>query len=395
MRLVEFISSHGEAILAEAAAYARTLPPLAHETEEALRDHFPRILDAIVEDLRRHQSSQDSRTKAHGDAPVVDGAPDTAAQTHGRIRAQDGLRTVQLVAEYRALRASVLRLWLQTDPAHTSIDDVIRFDEAIDQAIAESVEFYSAEMDQLRDIFLGVLGHDLRGPLNAVLLTSELISKLSTQPAISRHLGVLIRSGRRMSALLDTLLHYNRCALGQGIAIHRARVDLGRECAAELELLRAALPDAVLTLGCDGDLVGEVDASTVREALGNLVHNAATYGEGGAIELALSGTPDTIVLAVANTGPEIPADRIARMFAPLDRAGQGDRGDGTHLGLGLFIVRKIAEAHGGDIECRSTAERTVFALTLPRRAPPAQATAEAGGPPANGKLATASHGPPT
>lgn len=372
MRLVEFISSHGEAILAEAAAYARTLPPLAHETEESLRDHFPRILEAIVQDLRRHQSSQDSRTKARGDAPVVDGAPDTAAQTHGRIRAKDGLRTVQLVAEYRALRASVLRLWMQTEPAHTPIDDVIRFNEAIDQAIAESVQFYSAEMDQLRNVFLGVLGHDLRGPLNAVLLTSELISKLSTEPAISRHLGVLIRSGRRMSALLDTLLHYNRSALGHGIAIHRARVDLGPECAAELELLRAALPDAVLPLACDGDLVGEVDASAVREAMGNLVHNAASYGDGGAIDLTVAGTPDTLSLTVVNTGPGIPADRIARMFAPLDRAGQDDAGDRTHLGLGLFIVRKIAEAHGGGIECRSTPQRTVFELTLPRRAPDAQ-----------------------
>lgn len=369
MRLVEFISSHSEAILVEAATYAKTLPPLAHEPEETLRDHFPRILEAIVKDLRQRQSRQASRAKGHGEAPVVDGAPDTAAQTHGRLRAKDGLRTVQLVAEYRALRASVLRLWMQTDPMHTSIDDVIRFNEAIDQAIAESVEYYSAEMDQLRNVFLGVLGHDLRSPLNAVLLTSELISKLSTEPAIARHLGVLIRSGRRMSALLDTLLHYNRSALGRGIAIHRARIDLGREGEAELELLRAALPDAVLTLACEGDLVGEVDASTIREAMGNLVHNAATYGDGAAIDMTLSGTRDTLVLSVANTGPEIPADRIERMFGPLDRAGQEDKGNRTNLGLGLFIVRKIAEAHGGGIECRSTPRRTIFELTVPRWAP--------------------------
>lgn len=369
MRLVEFISSHSEAILTEAATYARTLPPLAHEPEETLRDHFPKTLDAIVAELRQRQSSRDSHAKALGQAPVDANAPDTAAQTHGHIRAKDGLQTVQLVAEYRALRASVLRLWTQTEPTHTSIDEVIRFNEAIDQAIAESVEFYSAEMDQLRDVFLAVLGHDLRGLLNAVLLTSELISKLSTEPAISRHLGVLIRSGRRMSALLDTLLHYNRSALGQGSAIHRARVDLGRECAAELELLRAALPDAVLTLACEGDLIGEVDASTLREAMGNLVHNAVTYGDGAPIHIALSCTCATLVLAVANAGPEIPADRIACMFAPLDRAGQDDSGNGTHLGLGLFIVQKIAEAHGGGVECRSSPQRTVFELTVPRRAP--------------------------
>jgi signal transduction histidine kinase len=368
MRLVKFISTHSAAIVAEAVTYARTLPTLAHEPEATLSDHIPKILQAIVEDLGRGQSPRQSRAKALGDAPTEEGAPETAAQTHGRLRAKNGLQTTQLVAEYRALRASVLRLWADTEPENVSVIEVIRFNEAIDQAIAESVQFFSDEMDQLRDIFLGVLGHDLRGPLHAVMLTSELISRMVTDPAITAHVGVLIRSGRRMSALLDTLLEYNRSTLGQGMVIHPAEVDLARECGAEVEVLGAALPAADLAFEARGDANAEVDASALRQALGNLVHNAAKYGDGEPIAILLSGSAESVSLTVTNGGPAIPASQVARIFEPLQR-GDDNRADDsrTSLGLGLFIVEQIAHAHGGTIECVSVPGRTVFELTVPRR----------------------------
>jgi signal transduction histidine kinase len=372
MRLVKFIETYNATIVAEVVSYARTLPPLAHEPEATLSDHVPKILEAVVRDLRQSQTEGDSRAKALGEAPVVEGAPDTAAQTHGRLRARNGLQTTQLIAEYRALRASVLRLWADTEPEHVSVQEVIRFNEAIDQAIAESVEYFSNEMDQLRDIFLGVLGHDLRGPLNAILLTSELISRLAKDPAISGHLGILIQSGRRMASLLDTLLQYNRSSLGHGMIVHRRRVDLALECAAEVEVLKAALPGAVLSFDFRGDTTADVDASAIREALGNLVHNAAKYGDDAPIVIELFGTAEAaIVLAVANEGPEIPVSQIVRMFEPLQRGTQGGEDSRTSLGLGLFIVEQIAQAHGGRIGCVSSPARTVFELTIPRHVIPA------------------------
>jgi signal transduction histidine kinase len=366
MRLAEFIKVHSDTIVAEAARYARTLAPLADEPELTLRDHIPMILQAIVLDLENGQSPGEAHAKSLGQGATPAGTADSAAQTHGRLRARSGLQMAQLVAEYRALRAGVLRLWAEKEPVAVSVGDVIRFNEAIDQAVAESVEFFSAETDQLRNVFLGVLGHDLRGPLNAIMLTAELISRKTKDTPMSE-VGVLIRSGRRMASLLDTLLQYNRSALGGGMNIHREHTDLAKECAAELELLSAALPHARIEFSAEADTKGLFDASAVREALGNLVNNAATYGDDGPVSVTLTGAVDAVLLTVANTGEEIPASEIPGLFEALQRGAAANSSESrTSLGLGLFIVQQIAAAHGGQVRCVSSAAGTSFELALPR-----------------------------
>jgi signal transduction histidine kinase len=366
MRLAEFIKAHADTIVAEAASYARSLAPLVHESDETLRDHIPKILEAIVLDLEASQTPDEARTKSLGEADIVAGAPDSAAQTHGRLRARSGLQMAQLVAEYRALRAGVLRLWADRQPVELPVADVIRFNEAIDQAIAESVEFFSEETDQLRNVFLGVLGHDLRGPLNAILLTAELISRKTKDSPLSE-VGVLIRSGRRMASLLDTLLQYNRTALGGGMKIHREAIDLGEACTSEIELLRAAHPDARIHFSVEGDASGNFDASAIREALGNLVNNAGTYGDGGPISVTLVGKESSVSLNVFNTGHEIPAAQVPGLFKALHRGENlGRDANRTSLGLGLFIVQQIAAAHGGEVKCVSSGSGTNFEMLLPR-----------------------------
>ncbi|MDB5876694.1 MAG: sensor histidine kinase [Variovorax sp.] len=366
MRLADFIKAHAETIVAEAARYAKTLAPLAHESEKTLRNHIPKILDAIVLDLEHSQTGEEAHTKSLGQAATPVGGPASAAQTHGRLRAKSGLQMAQLVAEYRALRAGVLRLWAEKEPDEVTVADVVRFNEAIDQAIAESVEFFSEETDQLRNVFLGVLGHDLRGPLNAILLTAELISRKTKLQPLSE-VGVLIRSGRRMASLLDTLLQYNRTALGGGMTIHREPTDLAQACASEVELLKAAHPESEINLDVEGDCSGDFDASAVREALGNLVNNAVSYGDDGRILLSLVGSHETVSLKVFNTGPQIPVAEIPALFNALQRGEDIHPAENqTSLGLGLFIVQQIATAHGGEVRCASSPGGTSFEIELPR-----------------------------
>lgn len=141
MRLADFIRHEREHILTEWEAFAATLTPAAEGmSARTLRDHAPEIPDAIAKDLDTVQTRREQSEKSMGRAPVVEGAPATAAQTHAVLRAADGFDIVQLVAEYRALRASVLRLWLdRVVLLSTSFEDMLRFNEAIDQAMAESV----------------------------------------------------------------------------------------------------------------------------------------------------------------------------------------------------------------------------------------------------------------
>jgi signal transduction histidine kinase len=373
MRLADFIEESVEPILSAAEAVAATmLPAASHLDSAALRDHMPMILAAVARDLRSPQTAEEQLAKSLGKQVRPHGAPETAAQIHALLRAKAGFDIEQLVAEYRALRASVLRLWFEGGKAGgpEMQDDLVRFNEAIDQAVAESVAYFTAEMDRWRHVFLGVLGHDLRGPLNAILLTAEILSKMTTDAPLSRHTVRLIQSGKRMKTLLDDLLDFSRASLGLGLGLHRSAVDLATICFEEVELLRTALPDVEIGFRSEGETLGSFDGSRVREAVGNLVTNAARYGTPGAvIDVALIGNVNQVRLSVSNAGVPIPREDLHALFEPLRRGRPLDEiADRANLGLGLFIVREIAKAHGGEIQVESAAGTTVFTMVLPHEA---------------------------
>jgi signal transduction histidine kinase len=226
MRLADFILRDMETILAQWEAFAATLLPAAENMRSlALRDHAQQILEAVAKDLSTSQTRQAQIEKSTGQAPRPAGAPETAAQTHALLRARGGFDINQLAAEYRALRASVFRLWLdvcQPDAPHQ--DDIIRFNEAIDQAITESVGLFSAQVDQARNLLLGMLGHDMRSPLQTIQMTASYLAALNAGEKVSVAASRLIRSGARMQALLDDMLDFNRTRLGLGINIVPTRV---------------------------------------------------------------------------------------------------------------------------------------------------------------------------
>ncbi|MGK6306266.1 sensor histidine kinase [Variovorax sp. DT-64] len=369
MQLADFIEFSKEEILADAVAYARTIDWLKDEEEAVLRNHLPRVLEAISADLRTLQSRTASIDKSHGVAPAAAIARETAAETHGLLRARSGLHIEQVFAEYRALRSSVLRLWSEAAPPDPdALRDVGRFNEAIDQALAESVRVYAAEVERWRQLFLGILGHDLRAPLNAITLTTELITQRAPGDLTSTT-AILRRSTQRMASLLDSLLDYNRAGLGGGMVLAPTSIDLGAACNEELELQRAAHPKASIELSVNGNTQGEFDGSRIREALGNLVTNAVKHGlPSEPVLVRLEGDDEAVRLWVENAiAQDIPASEMEQLFEPLRRgAVQRPFSDRTHLGLGLFIARQIAKAHGGELNGLSAGSRVRFTMTLPR-----------------------------
>lgn len=365
MRIARFLEVAREPILEAAVAFARTIPALRDTDEKNLRDHLPEVLRAISADLREAPTATDE-TPQWQDDDVADPSSETAAQTHGQMRAQDGLSIEQLVAEFRALRASVLRLWGEAHaPGPGTMEDIVRFNEAVDLAVAESVQCYAQERERWRQIFLGVVGHDLRGPLNAIALTAELIRAGGTVPAA--HTRMLTRGAHRLTALLDSLLDYSRSSLGPGMLLQTASVDLAVACAEEIELLRAAHPEAQIDFAASGDATGSFDASRVREALSNLVSNAVKHGDAGApVVVTLEGDVDSVRIAVENPG-RIALHEFELLFEPLrQRETPSTSDERTHLGLGLFIVRQIAHAHGGQATGSCIDARVRFVVEMPR-----------------------------
>jgi signal transduction histidine kinase len=368
--LADFIEHHAETILEHAITFAKSVKVGVPLDDAALRDHLPDILEAIVADLRTPQTRVQEIEKSEGRAVAPVGQPRSAAGTHALHRAHSGYSISQLVSEYRAMRASVLRLWADApDRSAASADDITRFNESIDEAIAESVSHYATEVERWRHIFLGVLGHDLRSPLSAILMTSELLARMAVDAPVATAAQRLIRSGERMSELLDKLLVYNRAEMGMGFQIQRTDVDLAEACREEIELLQAGMPDTRIRFQSPASLRGQFDAEHVREALANLVVNAQKYGApGGEIRVELRDVDGTgAELAVGNKGDPIPPETLEMMFEPLRRGGvAGGEAERTSLGLGLFIVDQIAKAHQGTIRVESANRTTTFRLRLPR-----------------------------
>jgi len=298
--------------------YAGELPVLSGQAIEALRNHLPLVLDTIARDLEQAQTRVQSiaKSQGRGAAPLAE----TAAQTHGLLRARGGLTIEQLVAEYRVLRSCVLRLWADAhEPDADVIADTLRFNEAVDQAVAESVAFFSAELERWRTIFLGVLGHDLRGPLNAMLLTAELLTHAAHEAAVTDRAQAMQRNARHMAVLLDSLLEYNRTELGLGMAIHRTEVNLAQLCQDEVDLLRAALPDAQIVFDARGETSGHFDGVRVREALANLVFNASQHGTGGtSVAVIVVGHDHDVEVSVENDSDPIPPEVLQNLLEPSD-----------------------------------------------------------------------------
>ena len=371
MRLSEFILQNMEAIVARWEAFAATRVPAAHNMQSlALRDHAQQILEAVAKDLETPQTRLAQAEKSMGRAVTQSEAPETAAETHAILRAQSGFNINQLASEYRALRASVLILWTdayQPDVSH--FEDLIRFNEAIDQALAESIKFFDAKVEQSRNLLLGMLGHDMRNPLQTIQMTASYLAALNAGETVSQAAGRLIASGARVRALLDDLLDFNRTCLGLGIAIRPSNVDVASLFNDEVDHLRVANPQRRIDLAVSGNARGVWDGPRLQQVLANLVSNALKYGTPDSpVRVTLHGDDAELRFEVSNSGRAIEPATLELIFEPLKRGVINDdrpESDGS-LGLGLYIAREIAKSHGGDINVRSDQTETVFSVRLPR-----------------------------
>ena len=381
MRLADLILSDLQEILADFEEFARTHTGAGASMDVgALRDHAEEMLRAFAQDMGTAQTSAEQKRKSMGDAPVQDGAAETAAQMHGSDRAESGFTLDEMFAEYRALRASVLRHWMAARGSRVDaeLQEMIRFNEAIDQAVAESITRYSGKVNDYREMFLAMLGHDLRTPLSAVLSASSFLTDNAGTPRNRQLAETIHRSGERMSSLVADMLDFTLSRLGQGIPVARASIDLGVTVRAVVDEVRLLHPNRDFRFETTGDLHGAWDARRVTQSVTNLVANAVQHGASDStITIVVRGEDDDVVVAVRNRGNLIPPGEIENIFEPFRRRPTAGDGDSPvrSLGLGLHIAREIALAHGGAIDVESSTERgTTFFLKLPRRASAPQTT---------------------
>jgi signal transduction histidine kinase len=206
---------------------------------------------------------------------------DSPAKTHADLRSESGFDVAELAAEFRALRASIIKLWVNSweeiDPV--DIFDLIRFNESIDQVGIESIRRYKEKIDSFRDTFVDILGQDLRNPLGSISRSSQLLldkGSLTTDQVILA--SRIETSAERMKTIITDLIELTNINLGKGISITTDIVDMGsvgRQITAEFQ---AAHPNRVISFEATGELDGIWDRAHISQVFANLIENAILQG---------------------------------------------------------------------------------------------------------------------
>ena len=340
---------------------------------EVLRDHAQVMLMAVAADMRTHQTAdqQSDKSMGRGNGGAASAQVDGTSNEHAKARFRSGFHVEDLVNEYRALRASVIRLWQGSLSELTGreIEELIRFKEAIDQLLTESVVTYLKHVSHSREVFLGIVGHDLRTPLFSVKMLAEMLIRTGDLDERKRKMAAGIASSSDvMSGMIDDLLDFTGTRLGSRMHVSLAPVDLRSVCDVLIDEVRGAYPDRIIDCHVHGDLTGNWDARRIRQMLSNLLTNAVHHGfKSTPIELTATDKGDEVCLAVSNRGNPIPPDQQESIFEPMK---QGNHNGGRHrhgsVGLGLYIAREVANAHQGAIRVRSDDSMTTFTVVLPR-----------------------------
>jgi signal transduction histidine kinase len=366
MHLTEFIRTNIEPIAREWEEFAKTCTPAAiGMTRNSLLDDVTRILRAVADDIEQPQTPTEQEAK--GRSQRSSGPLGSAASSHVSLRIDSRFDLVQIVSEYRAMRASVLRLWAKSLPNGLSEETsaAIRFEEAIDESVAEIVPTYLQRESQFRDRFFGMLGHDLRTPLNAIHLSaSALVDGGGLKENEVKMALRILYSCQHLDRMVRDILDFTRGRFGEPMRLNRSPADLGVILHDVVDEIQSANPAVVIGLAAGGDLRGEWDGERLSQVISNLVTNAIQHGKARHVSVTAGNENGDILIEVHNEGPPIPEDRLATIFNPLGQERHSNQGR-AGLGLGLFICKEIVKAHGGTVSATSSRDMgTTFAIRL-------------------------------
>jgi signal transduction histidine kinase len=240
----------------------------------------------------------------------------------------------------------------------------------MDESLAEAIRWFNQGVEQLRDTFVAILGHDLRDPLNAALMATELQKSSKISAAVrERAIHAAANNLQRIATLIQDVMDYARTRLTGTLSVSPQATDMRKLCAEIAEAHELSHPGRI-RVDCSGDLSGVWDGSRMKQLVSNLVQNALSHGNDSTpVDILATVDGDDIVLSVVNEGPIIPVEQQLLIFDPIRHKAKNAQESGRQadgLGLGLYIVSEIVAAHGGSIVLHSDETGTSFVVRLPR-----------------------------
>jgi signal transduction histidine kinase len=334
--------------------------------DSADREHHPQSTTAEASSNRAVSVLQDERSNA--DAVLED-----EREQHRRSRASsvsvereatdkdltgERTNTDTMIGDLREANEQMVGATIRAQELQLEADEAKERAEQNERELREVAEF--------REMFIGILGHDLRTPLASIVMATGLMlerGNLDDQDSLT--VARIIRNSQRMTRMITQLLDLTRARLGAGLPIEPEPTDLR-------EVLRNVVEDfdAPIQLEIEGDLTGTWDQDRLAEVFSNLAGNAIEYATRGTTVIVKARAEGAVVVVeTINQGPPIPADVLPFIFEPFRRARQREKSATGNLGLGLYIAHQIVLSHGGTLEGSSADGSTTFVVRLPRRAP--------------------------
>jgi len=370
MRLSKFIRANPDDIERAWEDFARSLTLFAADLSGTiLRDHLREILAAIADDMDSLQTSAQQQAKSKGHGPRG-GTLDLVTALHSHARLISGFNLEHAISEYRALRSSILFLWVRSAPKKEDIElsEVTRFNETIDQAIAELVRQYANKDEVLNDRFVGVLTHELRNPLNTITLAAKMLDASPLAKLQHENVARIHKNVGRITRMMDDLAILVRTRTSVGLPLSKESLDMGAIAEETLEEVKLFNPNALFKIEKIGDLTGTWDKLRLQQMIFNLASNAVTHSSDKEARILIREADSDVVFTISNRSEPISEDEQQHIFEPfVHKATSVPAQPSSGLGLGLFVVREIVEAHDGSIEVVfNEGEGTTFRVRLPR-----------------------------
>ncbi|MGK3967666.1 ATP-binding protein [Sorangium sp. So ce118] len=349
------------------------IPQARALNDEDLRNYTPKLLEDLIDSL-----AQSARPGTPGGASGQEIGSSEAAKLHASHRLAQRYSLAEELRELGALRSVILDMFARERVCLGDGEDQLvhsALDEAMVTAAVEVERTTSAELRGdvvLRELFIAVLGHDLRTPLSAVrFATAALLKREDVTAAVARLVQRIAASNERAIRMVDDMLDLTRVRCHGGLPVEPKRVDLRSICRQVTLELELSHPEHTIRLKAQGDGHGMWDPGRMEQLISNLIGNAVHYSPPEEpVQVELRGQDQAVVLEVRNRGIPIPPEMLPVIFDPF-RQGAPQHEDlrrSKGLGLGLFIAKAIVDAHGGSIEVTSTLEQgTTFHVMLPRR----------------------------
>lgn len=330
--LAVFILANVEPILSEWEQFARSLAPGTAMGVIALRDHAEDILHVTARDMVSSQTDeqQTSKSKGHGGGGTESVGLDHASGEHAIARLSSGFNLIEVVSEYRALRASVLRLWarsIRTTDTH-DLEDLTRFDESMDQSLTKAVRSCTNRVDESQELFLATLGHDLRNPLNAMVVSSGILARSGQLDEENTRIASQMSGfAKVMTRMIEDLLDFTRTRLGGGMPVSATRTDLRDLSRDVLDEFRAAHPHRAAALrgsrrherrmGCRATTASRVQFGCERNPVRRRCNDRRSLRKRAAAKSsdAISVRPYAQVFAKCSRGPPTDVPGYPRMSA--------------------------------------------------------------------------------